>query len=459
MIRKESCIVLIFISLSFLSCKNTITDEISNLFPEFDTLKTSFADTLRVGTIYGSTSYFYYRDEVMGYDYKMACHLADFLKLKIKIIEANSETELIEMLNDNEIDVAAYNFIITKELKSNYSFVFPQPESQIVLVQNIGIRTISEITELNGKTIYVKPNTVFQQRLENLNKEIGGEIKIKYVEDSISADDLLEMVASKKADFTVTSDRIARLYKSQFKRLDIRMPITFNMKNGWLINNEDTTLLRNIQTWLNNPSTKRYESNIYNEYWDKSPYFAAKKIKIPKGAISPYDAYFKKYASEINWDWQLLAAVAFHESSFDSEQVSWAGAAGIMQLMPQTAANFGLDRVTIFDPEKNIEAGAQYIKNLNMAFRKVPDKEERIKFILAGYNSGPAHILDAMALAEKYGKNPHIWFDNVDHFLLNKNKPEYYNDPVVKFGRFSGRITCSYVINTLETYNKYLLKN
>lgn len=81
--------------------------------------------------------------------------------------------------------------------------------------------------------------------------------------------------------------------------------------------------------------------------------------------------------------------------------------------MPRTAANFGLTRKTMLNPEKNIEAGVQYIKSLNLTFRKINNKEERIKFILAAYNSGPAHVLDAMALAEKHGKNPHIWYRNV----------------------------------------------
>ena len=184
-------------------------------------------------------------------------------------------------------------------------------------------------------------------------------------------------------------------------------------------------------------------------------FFAQKKVRIPKGAISPFDHFFKKYAVEINWDWRLVAAVAFHESRFDSTQVSWAGAAGIMQLMPRTAANFGLSRRNIRNPEKNIEAGVQYIKSLNLSFRKVENKEERIKFILAAYNSGPAHILDAMALAKKYGKNPHIWYNNVEYFLIKKSEPEYYNDPVVKYGRFRGKETAAYVVNTLETFEKY----
>jgi membrane-bound lytic murein transglycosylase F len=121
-----------------------------------------------------------------------------------------------------------------------------------------------------------------------------------------------------------------------------------------------------------------------------------------------------------------------------------------MQLMPRTARNFGLDKESIFNPEKNIEAGVQYIKSLNLSFRKIEDKEERIKFILAAYNSGPAHIFDAMALAEKYGKNPHVWFDNVETFLAKKSNPDFYNDPVVKYGRFGGKETLAFVPNILN---------
>jgi len=129
-----------------------------------------------------------------------------------------------------------------------------------------------------------------------------------------------------------------------------------------------------------------------------------------------------------------------------------------MQLMPRTAANFGLTRKTVLNPEKNIEAGVQYIKSLNLSFRKVENKDERIKFILAAYNSGPAHVLDAMALAKKHGKNPQIWFNNVEYFLIKKSEPEFYNDPVVKYGRFRGKETVAYVVNTLETYEKYSSK-
>jgi membrane-bound lytic murein transglycosylase F len=292
--------------------------------------------------------------------------------------------------------------------------------------------------------------------LENLNEEIGGSINIVIADDSLTNDDLIDMVAEKKIDYTLAYHNLALLHKSYYKNLDCHMSVGFDQHNGWLIRNSSLELKKAIEKWEKLPETQVAQSALFSKYWESSPYFSMLKVKIPKGAISPYDYLFKKYAPLINWDWRLLAAVAFHESRFDSSTTSWAGAAGLMQLMPRTAANFGLDRKSILDPELNIEAGVQYIKSLNLSFHRIENKEERIKFILAAYNSGPAHIIDAMALAKKYGKNSHIWFNQVEYFLQKKNEPEFYNDPVVKYGYFGGKETTRYVHNTLDTYEKYL---
>jgi membrane-bound lytic murein transglycosylase F len=309
---------------------------------------------------------------------------------------------------------------------------------------------------LIGKEVYVKKNTLFHQRLNALNKEIGGGIKIIIAPDSVSNDELIEMVANNKIDYTIAYYDKALLHKSYYKRLDCRLPISFEQPNGWLIKKENTNLYNALTTWGQLAETQQTEDRLINLYWGRSPYFVIHKIKIPKGAISPYDHLFKKYAPTIGWDWRLLAAMAFHESKFDSAEISRVGAVGLMQLMPQTAATFGLNRKKWFNPEANLAASTQYIKSLNLIFREIKDKDERIKFILASYNSGPSHILDAMALAKKYGKNPHIWFNHVEMYLLKKNDPDYYRDPVVKNGFFRGKETVRYVQNVLDTYEKYL---
>lgn len=415
-------------------------------------------DTLRIGTIVGPISYFYFRDEVMGFDYELAQNLADSLKVNLKIVEVENENELTALLDNNTIDIAAYNFQQTKALKKKYNFVLPLDDSYMVLVQPLNIKTISNTVDLKNKTITVVGSSAQEQRLQNLNNETGLQFNIEQAADSLNQEKLIELVGEGKIAATVANVRLARLYKSYYKKIDTRLQIGFMQRNGWLIHKQALNLQKAIEKWSGSEDIESIISDLSFKYYRNSLFFNQKKINIPKGAISPYDHLFKKYAVEINWDWQLLAAVAFHESRFDATQTSWAGAAGLMQLMPRTAANFGLNRANIFDPELNIEAGVQYIKSLNLTFSKIENKQERIKFILASYNSGPAHILDARALARKYGKNPDIWFENVESFLLKKSESKYYNDEVVKYGRFRGKVTVDYVVKTLQTCDKYKLR-
>lgn len=415
-------------------------------------------DTLRVVTQYGATSYFDYNGETMGYDYEMVNHFARYLNLPVKITVARNDSEMCEMLREGKADMAAYNTFETKELKREFNFVFPQQESYLVVVQHINTRSVSDPVSLIGKEVWVKANTIHHWRLQALNDELGGGIIIKLAADSLSTDDLMQQVSDGKITFTIAYRHKALLQKTYDESLDIRVPVGFTQQNGWLIRKNSHVLADSVSSWLKRDATNLFMDHLYTKYWEKNPYFSHKRLRLAKGSISPYDQYFKKYASRIGWDWRLLAAVAYAESEFDNNAVSYAGARGIMQLMPSTAREFGLDDKTFSNPESNIIAGVEYIKSLNMIYRKIEDKDERIKFILASYNSGPAHIMDAMALAEKYGKSRHVWFDHVEYYLSQKNKPEFYQDPVCKYGKFGPKETLRYVPFVLDTYARYLRK-
>lgn len=166
-------------------------------------------------------------------------------------------------------------------------------------------------------------------------------------------------------------------------------------------------------------------------------------LSIKDGKISHYDDLFKKYADSIRWDWKLLASLAYTESNFDTAVVSWAGAKGLMQLMPRTARAMGIPPGMEQNPEESVKAAVRYLQAMQHSFKKIPDADERINFLLASYNAGIGHVYDAMALAEKYGYDKMRWTDNVERFILLKSKPEYFNDPVCKNGYFRG----------VETYN------
>lgn len=172
--------------------------------------------------------------------------------------------------------------------------------------------------------------------------------------------------------------------------------------------------------------------------------------------ISPYDGIFRQQAAILGWDWRLLAAMAWNESHFNPQAISQQGAVGIMQLMPRTAARFGLAGDSmVYDPESNIEAGVRYLKRLDAMFSSVKNPIERVNFILAGYNAGPGHVFDAMRLAGKYGADPYKWYGNVDIYILKLSEEKYYSDSACHHGFFRGGHTVRYIDDVYAVYYEY----
>ena len=172
------------------------------------------------------------------------------------------------------------------------------------------------------------------------------------------------------------------------------------------------------------------------------------------GIISHYDQFFMTYSRDLRWDWRLMAAQCYQESTFDPKAVSFAGAKGLMQIMPGTADHLGLARDKLYDPESNIRAAAKYIAELQQSFSDIRDGYERTNFVLASYNGGAHHIRDAMALAKRDGKNPHRWSD-VSEYVLKLAQPKYYNDPIVKNGYMRGSETVDYVSKIRQRHVGY----
>jgi membrane-bound lytic murein transglycosylase F len=265
------------------------------------------------------------------------------------------------------------------------------------------------------------------------------------------------MVADGKIDYTVCDEHVAMVNQRYYPNIDISTPISFPQKLAWAVKKGSDSLLVEINTWLTTFKKTRKYKYLHRKYFEnpKSVYMVQSEFySAESGKISIFDDAIKKYSKEIDWDWRLLASLIYQESHFDPSAISWAGAKGLMQLMPATARKYGIDSLS--SPEEHIYAGVKFIKWLNKQVpRDVKGKEERIKFILASYNAGIAHVLDARRLAKKYNRNPSIWDNNVDTFLLLKSNPKYFKDPVVKHGYCRGSEPYKFVTEIMQRYEHY----
>ncbi len=430
------------------------TEEVAVDFPQILEKK-----ELVVLTVNSSVSYFNYRGEPMGFQYELAQQFAKSLGLTLKVKVVKDEEGLVDSLLSGAGDLVAYNLIMTNALKDSLIYCGEEDITRQVIVQRRGKEALKDVTELVGKKVYVNSGK-YRTRLENLNRELGGGIDICEVSsDSVSSEDLITWVAEGRIDYTVATDEIAKINRTYYPVLDIKLAISFDQRSSWAVRKTSPQLAAAADKWhrenINSPEF-RASARRYFELAKRPSHGSILSVK--DGKISHYDALFRRYAKEIGWDWRLLASLAYTESNFNPNVVSWAGAKGLMQLMPATSRLMGVPPGKEQDPEESIKAAVKYIANMQRTFSKVTDKEEQAKFILAAYNCGIGHVTDAMALAEKYGRNRYLWEHHVAHYMLLKSNKEYYQDPVCKNGYLRGSDTYEFVREILARAELYKRK-
>lgn len=440
--------------------------EAAQKVPDLEEILT--AGKIRVVTNYNSTNYFVYKGQPMGYQFELLQEFATFIGVKLEVTVNNDLQTNFEALQNGLIDIIASNLPVMRESEDYIAYTAPHSFSRQVLVQqayssdqkgsnNIQYNTlIRNQLDLAGKSIYVQKGSAYVQRLRNLANEIGDSIHIVEIPD-YEVEQLVELVAAGEIPYTVCDENLAIVNLNFYPNLDVETPVSFPQKQAWAVNKNAPELLNAINNWMVSfTQTLRYQ-RIYQKYFlnKRSIHLVdAGFHSIKGGQVSVYDELIKEESQRFDMDWRLIASIIYQESRFIPDAESWAGALGLMQLMPETAERFGVQSIT--SPRDNIRGGMQLLQWLDerLALR-VEDSNERLKFVLAAYNVGIGHVLDAMKLAEKYGMNPTIWNDNVDFFLLHKSDPKYYNDPVVEFGYCRGEEPYQYVREILERYDHY----
>ncbi len=328
------------------------------------------------------------------------------------------------------------------------------------------LRDIQQAGELIMLTMY-GPNTYYEYHgrgmgvhyllAEKLAEHLGVTLRVDVCKDTL---DMLERLRNGEGDIIALP--VGKEKQKGFIACGVETVPKTNAKKksgsggSWLVSEKSTELAQAVNAW--------YKPELFAETEKQQHYMLTSgsvtrhvypfMLSAKEGTISQYDALFRKHAPVAGMDWSLLAAQCYQESCFDPRAHSWAGACGLMQIMPSTADHLQLPRAQMYEPEPNIEAAARYMRELQAHFSDVGNPQERMKFALAAYNGGALHIRDAMELTKKHGGVWQRW-DDVKHYVLALAEPEYYQDPVVKNGYMRGSETADYVDKIMNRWQQY----
>lgn len=456
-------VIIAFYAISFIK-----KDKQSVAVNNFDLTKIKERGILRVITEYNSISYFIYKDEVAGFDYEIMERFAESIGVRTEYIIAHNHQEMYNFLRQGKGDIIATGLYQTNE--SGVAYSIPYRKSEQVLVQRKAgkytrksdsttsyYQPIIDIKSLEAKDVFLTLNSPYIEQVKHLADTLGFNVNINLVSDERSIEDLINAVADAEIDYTVADKDLALTNNSFLGNLDLGIQFGKEKDLHYATRKSSKELQIILNEWLSHFIKSKDYKQIANKYFK----FDRKIIDqfneteyLTKGQISLYDNIIQYFAKSINWDWRLVAALMYQESKFDPNATSWAGAKGLMQLMPGTARQMGL-HTGLYQPEQNIQAGTKYLQYLEQFWKEVPDFTQRIKFILASYNAGVGHIQDAARLAKKYGYSETEWDGNVEYFILYKSNPRFYNDRVVKYGYARGSETFNYVRNIIKKYFYY----
>lgn len=404
-----------------------------------------------------------YKGQLMGYEYELLNWLGEDLGVQVRYVIEKNHHKARNMLQSGEADIIAYPFAL-QQPTGQIAFTAPLYTSRQVLVQRKDHQSapaslVKEPYELDQKVVHVTPQSTYLVRLQNLSEEIGGSIYIDKSSNQESSTCLIKAVARENIDYTLAFENIARLYASQYNNLDVSMPVGFEQRISWMVRGSSDQLRSAVNQWIEKSKGSVKYRVIYNKYFkafNSIDYRTDHPLStLAEGRLSNYDDHIRFSADRLGWDWRLLGALIFQESAFDPNARSWQGAEGLMQIMPATYRTFGKNSSNYSAVAGNIYTGVNYMNWLNKLWKRhISDPQERLKFILASYNAGQGHILDARRLARKYGHNPNRWKD-VAYFLRRMNRKVYYEDEVVRYGYTRGSEPVHYVATIMNRYHTY----
>ena len=410
---------------------------------------------LRVITRNNSTTYFIWRGKPVGFEYDLIAKFAREHDLSLQMVVPQRRDDLLRALNDGRGDVVAAPIAIAnRRHPPSVRFTRAYMTHRDIFVTRRENRAVRSAEDLNARNVYARRSSIAWETLEAL-LEAGVGFNLVAVPEHLEDEDILERTARGDFDIAVASERSIKVASLWRDDIDGNLELGAPVEVGWAVRDGNNELLHQLNAFIE----KEYREVEYNmlrtRYFDNSDQVRAHVTQradgINGGELSPYDELVQRYAANHGFDWALIVAIMYRESRFNPDVTSFAGAQGLMQVLPVTAKRFGI--TDLKKPENSIAAGVRMLSWLYRRLEPSLPVRERIWFTLAAYNAGLGHLKDARRLAVRLGLDPNRWFDNVERAMLLLSKPKYYRK--ARHGYVRGREPVDYVRDIRDLYDAY----
>lgn len=393
-----------------------------------------------------------------GLEFELIERFAREQDIPVKVIVAEHRDSLFMWLQQGRGDVIVAQLTPRSREKAWFRFTKPYRNVRPMLAR---LRTDPLRDDLRGAVIdtpldsvLLSPWSPFADGAYRFDRS-AERFVVQHTLPALTPEELLTEVVLGRHRATVVSDARAAYMPEVYPVLEFEGPVGPAQPQCFAVRRNAPRLAKALDTWLGDPDEQAAQAQLARAYGTvlprTGPLRTKRGVPVVGDSISPYDSWFRQHADGMAWDWELLAVMAYKESRFDSTVTSRKGAMGIMQLMPRTAARLGLDSTHAMDD--HIRAAVRYLSKLDTLWmRAVPDRDQRLRFVLASYNAGPGHIIDAQRLAEQLDLDPRRWEHNVERTILLKAMPEFYMRPGMKNGYCKGSQVFHYVRDVVAMY-------
>ena len=372
----------------------------------------------------------------------------DHIKVYVVVIPV-ARDELIPALLAGRGDLISAGLTITEDRQQQVDFSIPvsKPLNEI-LVTGPSAPEVKTLDDLAGEILYLREDSSYYESVETLNTTFAARglepIIIKALPGALEDDDLIEMVNAGLIPWAVVDDYKPLLWKDVFENLRVRDDLVFREggRIAWAMRPDSPELKASVDTFLKDNREGTLIGNILRNRYIRDFDWAANALSEEDYArFNDLEDIFRRYGEAYGIEYLFAAAQGYQESRLNQDVRSAAGAIGVMQLLPATAADRNVGIPDIENVESNIHAGIKYMDFLRDRYFSSADISPLDQALLAlgAYNAGPTRMISMRRKAEEKGYDPNVWFDNVELIAAEE----------------IGRETVQYVSNIFRYYLTY----